>query len=117
MEIKPRLVLQYPDGTLIYVYKCREGKSWLEFTPETSDPVGFWQSKNKDDYDPEEDDELDCVVVNIKNEQEFMVKNLDYIIDPPKKIQDYMWHSRLLQMFYGASMCIEVVLLIAILST
>ena len=68
MEIKPRLVLHYPDGTLIYVYKCREGKSWLEFTPETSDPVDFWQSKNKDDYDPEEDDELDCVVVNIKNE-------------------------------------------------
>jgi len=118
-EIKPRLVLNYPDGTLAYVYKDTHGKSWLEFAPDVISGTHPRLSKyieNILDFSLEDNEDISCVEVDIKNEEEFLVKNIDFILDPPDTIKMYLWHSKLLSLVLGFSICIELLLMVIILA-
>ena len=77
MNAKPKLVVKTKEGQLYYLYKLETGECWYEYTE-----VGG-------EIDPEKEDLLNSLgdekIVELSNplqEQAFMSKYIEYIVDP-----------------------------------
>ena len=91
--------MRYPNETLVYVYKDSNSRAWLEYTPSVNqeEESHFYGSLGEvlepfSEYQSDGDVRMSCIIINIHNEEEFLIKNLKYILQPSKEIKTYFWH-------------------------
>ena len=116
-DMKPKIVLKYPDSTLIYVYVDKQLNAWVEYN--STDQNAYVDKIMKQDWSSfmVEDSEIDCdlKIYSILNQSQFMIKNLDYIIDPDVAILNFKWHQFWLKVMNIFNICLEFAMIAIII--
>ena len=85
---KKRMVLKYPDGTYAHAVKDLEADSWREVKMNAEEqPLGELQ---------------------IEDEIEFLVNNLEFILEPENALRAYLWHRKVFALCLFLSLAFEV---------
>lgn len=90
-------MLKYPDGTYSYAFKSGSRDAWLELR---EDP-------NQQSLSPYQ-------VMQIEDEIEFMINNLEFILDPDLAIRQYFYHRVVLFILMMINLFFELALTIYI---
>ena len=83
VEEMPKLILKYPNEALVYVYKNKFGRSWLEYTPtvDTKEEDNLLLKRlgyrlHKPVEYASEQSANSCISINITDEEEFLIQNM-----------------------------------------
>ena len=90
-------MLKYPDGTYSYAFKSGSRDAWLELREDPSQSL----------LSPYQ-------VMQIEDEIEFMVNNLEFILDPDLAIRQYLYHRVVLFILMMINLFFELALTIYI---
>ena len=109
-----RLIFRYPDGTYCYAYKC--SKASKDSKDNVSSKKDTWlQVKSRRPQDPnnmprfdEQDYALsEFQVIQIEDELEFLVNNLEYLVEPEDAISNYFHSRNVLYLLMLANICLQ----------
>jgi hypothetical protein len=81
-DIKPKVIMRYPCGTLVYIYVDLQGPSWIELSPTPEVTDVFSKETMKCLEEVVQCDNSSCLIFNIIDEAEFLVHNMQYILKP-----------------------------------
>lgn len=101
----PKLILKFPLGATVFVYKNQFGRSWLEYTPnlnkrdEDTELLKLLGYKMEQPIEYNSDASNSNISINIIDEEEFLVRNLKYIVQPTEKFMSYLLHQKVLKIF------------------
>ena len=82
LEQNQRLIFKYPDGSYSYAFKCqnKDGDNWLQLKGQQGMPPSREEIQQ----------ELSTFqVLQIEDEIEFLVNNLEYLVEPEVAIKSY----------------------------
>ena len=109
-----RLVLRYPDGSYSYAFKSDHREGWLEVLPKQAADVLRATNNRAEDY-MQHGSLLSAAferftVAQIQDEVEYMVRNLEFILDPDTAIQEYLAHRTVLYALITLNLFFELAL-------
>ena len=94
-----RFVLKFPDGNYSYAYKSDSREAWVELRP--NERRGRAQNDNG----------LDAYqIMQIDNEIEFLLSNIEYIVEPDLAIEEYLDQRLVLFVILMMNVFCEVVI-------